>query len=283
MGGVAHTGREQEPERTESPRLLVVTSAAIEGPELRREVEGHVDGREAEVHVVAPALADSRFHHAMGDVDEPIEEATELLERSLEELRGAGLEVSGFVGDSDPLIAIEDALQVFDADEILLLTHDEEEGRWLEADAFERARAKFQRPITHVVVRRDPGGTEHVAEVEQAPGGAEAPEGELEGESENMPPISVRDLAGITVALVGTAILIVLAATCGEDGHEGFDSFGCAARMLIAGGVLLINLTHVVGLVLFQSVGYRGPWERFFARMAIFGTPVAVLVSLLIA
>lgn len=284
MGGVAHTDQQHHRRGGGSTRILVVTAATITGPELRNEIESHVDGSDTHVHVVAPALADSRFHHAMGDVDEPIDEASDRLEGSLAELRGAGLQATGFVGDSDPLIAIEDALQVFDADEILLLTHGAEDARWLEADAFERARHKFEPPITHIVVERAEGGARHVAGVEQAPPGAEPPPGrEVEGRSGNVPPVSIRDLAGISVALVGTAILVVLAATCGETGHGAFDDFGCAARMLIAGAVLLINAAHVVGLVLFQSVGYRGPWERFFANFAIWGTPAAVVVSLLVA
>jgi hypothetical protein len=37
----------------------------------------------------------------------------------------------------------------------------------------------------------------------------------------------------------------------------------------------------VVGLLLFESVGYRGMFERFFARLSLFGTPAAIVVSLL--
>jgi hypothetical protein len=43
----------------------------------------------------------------------------------------------------------------------------------------------------------------------------------------------------------------------------------------------LVNIAHVVGLLLFESVGYRGLWERFFARLSLIGTPAAIIVSLL--
>jgi uncharacterized protein YqhQ len=89
-------------------------------------------------------------------------------------------------------------------------------------------------------------------------------------------------VAGIGVAIVGTVVLAILAASCdyGEDLTTGFN--GCTVRFLIAVGAALISLAHVVGLVLFESVRYHGLWERFFARMVLFGMPVAIAVSLLV-
>jgi hypothetical protein len=108
--------------------------------------------------------------------------------------------------------------------------------------------------------------------------------------SGNLPRFDRRDIAGILLAILGTAILIVLAALCDDtstSGHQGADSFtqfagGCAARFLIATGAALISLAHVVGLVLMESVGYRGVWERFFAKLILIGMPVAIVVSLLV-
>ncbi|HEX6229477.1 MAG TPA: hypothetical protein VFZ41_08480, partial [Solirubrobacterales bacterium] len=85
----------------------------------------------------------------------------------------------------------------------------------------------------------------------------------------------------ILVALIGTLVLALLAADC-ASGDEGEIVGACAARILIAIGVALINLAHVVGLLLFQSAGYEGLWSRFFARISLFGTPTAVVVSLLL-
>jgi len=284
MAGVAQTGDRRSYEGGGGFRLLVVVAEPIAGPQLRDQIERRAEGRDAAVRVVSPALTDSRLKHAMGDVDDAIADAGQRLEESLEEVRSAGVDASGSVGDSDPLLAIEDALEEFRADEILILTHEEGRGRWLEDDMFERARRKFEPPITHVVVEHDGSDSDRVADVERAPRGVEEPpEREVVGRSRNLPPYSLRDLAGIAVALVGTAILIVLAASCGGQGHEGFDDAGCAARILIAGGALLINLAHVVGLVLFQSLRYRGPGERFFALLSLWGTPIAVIVSLLVA
>lgn len=283
MAGVAGTGDRRNHEDGGRLNLLVVAAETIEGPELRSQIEQRTAERAATVHVVSPALTDSPLKHAMGDVDEAIETANSRLEESLEELRRSGVDASGAVGDSDPLLAIEDALQQFPADEILILTSGQDGQRWLEGDAFERARKKFEPPITHVVVERDRAGAERVADVEQAPRGVEPPDDtEVRGRSRNLPPLSLRDIGGIAVAGVGSLILVILAASCGGSGHEGFDNTGCAARILIAGAALLINLAHVVGLLLFQSVRYRGTWERFFARLSLWGTPVAVIVSLVI-
>jgi hypothetical protein len=52
--------------------------------------------------------------------------------------------------------------------------------------------------------------------------------------------------------------------------------------LLIALFGALINLARVVGLVFFQGVNYEGIWQRFFARLSMFGTPIAVAVSLVL-
>jgi hypothetical protein len=104
----------------------------------------------------------------------------------------------------------------------------------------------------------------------------------------NLPPFESKDLLGLVVAIVGTLILGVLAATCdsgpgAEIEHGGGTSTECLARILIAVGVALINAAHIVGLFLFESVGYRGFFARMFAILSLVLTPVAIVVSLLIA
>jgi hypothetical protein len=51
---------------------------------------------------------------------------------------------------------------------------------------------------------------------------------------------------------------------------------------LIAGAMGLVNLAHVVGLMLFQTVRYRGFWRDFFARLSLYGTLAAIVAALLI-
>ena len=53
-------------------------------------------------------------------------------------------------------------------------------------------------------------------------------------------------------------------------------------RDRIAIAIALINMAHVVGLTLFESVRYRGGFAKFFRDLALIGTPLAVLANLLI-
>lgn len=266
---------------SEPLHLLVVAGVAIEGLELRRSITQFLRNRDAEVRVVAPAFVDSRVQAAMGDVDSSIDHARALLGRSLEELKRAGIRASGDVGDSDPELAISDALQTFPADEILILTHPDEEATFLEREAFDKAKGAFEQPIHHIVVEGG-GDAAHPTEVESAPAGIEdtSEEKEIGGRGGNLPALSIRDIAGIGVAIVGTLILAVLAGSC-ESGDEPI-SGGCAVRVGLAVGVGLISLAHVVGLVLFESVRYRGGFERFFADLVLWGMPPAIVFSLLI-
>jgi hypothetical protein len=71
---------------------------------------------------------------------------------TLAALRAAGVDVDGWVGDADPLLAIEDALAVFPADELLIATHPEERSNWLAHDLVGRACARFSLPVLHLVV-----------------------------------------------------------------------------------------------------------------------------------
>ena len=49
-------------------------------------------------------------------------------------------------------MAIEDALRVFPADEIVISTHPPDRSRWLERGVVDRAREQIDLPISHVVV-----------------------------------------------------------------------------------------------------------------------------------
>ena len=133
-------------------RLLVVANETIQGESLLEEIRGRCHDRDCEILVVTPALASSRASHWASDVDEAIELARQRMELSLIEIERLGLKAKGVIGDSDPNIAIEDALRVFSADEIVISTHPPERSRWLEHGVVNRARETIDLPITHVVV-----------------------------------------------------------------------------------------------------------------------------------
>lgn len=265
-------------------RVLVVVDEAVAGCELRDRLVAELGRDVGEVFVVAPALAASALEHTMGDVDAAIGPAEERLRRTLEELRRAGIEASGEVGDSEPMLAIGDEIQKFHPDQVLLVAHRDEDGAFAERGLLEQAERDLDLPVVELVVDR--AAPPHVLDVQET----EPHPGRREGwqPSSNWPPLSKRDLGGIFVAVLGTLLLGVLAAECvgdasgASDFEEGRLGAACAARILIATGMALINLAHVVGLFLFQSVGYEGMWNRFFARLSLFGTPLALAASLLL-
>jgi hypothetical protein len=100
--------------------------------------------------------------------------------------------------------------------------------------------------------------------------------------SANTPPLSREDIIGIAVAAIGTAALILIAVISVSSDHTNPYSWVTIARVLIATGILLINLAHLVGILFFESVDYHGPFQKLFARLSIFGTLTALAVSLLI-
>jgi GABA permease len=133
-------------------RLLVVANETVEGAALLDEVRDRCRGRDSEILVVTPALASSRASHWASDIDEAIELARQRMELSLIAIGELGLKARGEIGDSDPNVAIEDALRVFQADEIVISTHPPERSRWLEHGVVDRAREQIDLPISHVVV-----------------------------------------------------------------------------------------------------------------------------------
>jgi GABA permease len=133
-------------------RLLVVANETVGGEALLEEIRGRCRDRSCKILVVTPALAGTRASHWASDIDEGIELARQRMELSLIAIDQLGLKARGEIGDSDPNVAIEDALRVFPADEIVISTHPPHRSRWLENGVVERARNEIDLPITHVVV-----------------------------------------------------------------------------------------------------------------------------------
>jgi len=266
--------------------VLVLTTEAVGGDAARTvvdEIRRRATNGDPEVRVVCPALAESGLKQTLGDIDGAIEPARERLDATLETLRSAGVEASGDVGDSDPVIAIGDQLRQHPVDRIVVVGHAEEDERaHVEKELLDRIDREFEQPATELLVRGH-GEDERVADRAAASPGAKRAE-EDHRFSRNLPPFRKQDLLGIAVALIGTIVLIILAADCPDrDEEQGGPLMtiagGCAIRYLLAGGFFLINLGHVGALLLMESVGYRGPFERFFARISLIGTPLAIVGS----
>jgi uncharacterized membrane protein len=132
-------------------RVLVVANETVGGGALLDEIRYRTKGRRSEILVVTPAIT-SQVKHWVSDVDDAIAEADRRREESVRAIEATGLQARGEVGDSDPNVAIEDALRTFPADELIISTHPPQRSRWLERGVVERAREEIDRPVTHVVV-----------------------------------------------------------------------------------------------------------------------------------
>jgi hypothetical protein len=261
-------------------RLLAIVTDALDGPEPIEQIRRAANGNGTEVRVVVPAVEATSFRHTLGDVDEPTREAEARLKTSLQRLRAAGVSASGEVGDPDPVQAAQDALLKAPADEIVIFERESEQARWFEEGLFEKAKASLEPPLRMVVLHAGDGDGERVVAVEEAGRGTVGKEEDDLAVSENMPQFSSRDLAGIAIAIVGTITAAVLAAVAASG--SGPEAGWKAVAIGVAGGIALINLAHVVGLTLFESVRYRGGFAKLFRTLSLLGTPLAVLINLAI-
>jgi hypothetical protein len=121
----------------------------VSGEALKQAVGDDV-AESAEVLVVAPAL-ESRTRWILDDPDAAIRRADEVQEETVARMDEEGMDAAGDTGEADPLLAVQDALQTFDADEIVLFTHQSEKSNWLEEGLVEEARARFEAPVRHLV------------------------------------------------------------------------------------------------------------------------------------
>jgi len=133
-------------------RILVVANETVGGAELRELIGRRAEGVREDVLVVCPAL-NTKLHTWLSDEDGARAAAQERLDASLVRLRHDGVAARGEIGDGDPLQALEDALRVFPADEIVVSTHPPGRSHWLERGVVEQARLRFDVPVTHVVVK----------------------------------------------------------------------------------------------------------------------------------
>jgi len=162
---VLRRGRQEPPVKAapaagppDEHRILVVANETVGGPELLDVLRGRAARGRTVVMVVSPAL-NSPVKTWTSDEDGARAAAGDRLAASLVAMRAVGLDATGEVGDGDPVRAIEDALRTFRPDELVVSTHPPGRSNWLERGVVERARERFELPLTHVVVdlERPPG------------------------------------------------------------------------------------------------------------------------------
>ncbi len=125
-------------------RLLVLATAPVDAAAVREALPGEdLDG--AEVLVVSPAVNESPVAFWVSDSDEAIADAESAGRESATALEEAGAgRTRATTGESEPLVALQDALATFPADRIVLFVSDDEHD--LRAAAEER----FDVPVSEV-------------------------------------------------------------------------------------------------------------------------------------
>jgi hypothetical protein len=135
---------------SEPANVLVVAHQTAATAPLLEAVRERARRSPARFHLVVP----SRPHgldKLMDPADHGHDEATRAMEDALPKLSSAaGSEVTGEVGDAEPLMAIQDALTRGDYDEIIISTLPLGVSRWLRLDVISKARA-LGPPVTHVL------------------------------------------------------------------------------------------------------------------------------------
>ena len=133
-------------------RILVIANETAPSDTLYDTVRAQVDGLgSTRVLVVAPVL-DPRLRHWLSDEDDARKSAVRRLQLCVERLVRAGVDAEGAMGDADPLRAIDDALTMFPAGQLIIATHPEGGSNWLAQDLVGRAARRFGLPVTHIVI-----------------------------------------------------------------------------------------------------------------------------------
>lgn len=274
---MAASAESSEPASSQPPprRVLVVAAGVPADVDLIEEVRRGRPGTAVEVAVVAPVVEESPAKRAAGELDSAREDAEWRLEDSLARMRNGGLPAEGWVGDTDPVLAAEDALRAFPADEVLVFESPEGHARWLEDGLLERAREILDRPLRLAGASGEAAPARPAAERAAPQAGGEARD-EV-GLGPYLPGVLRGDLAAVAVGIVGTILAILFfAAGPGTEAGPG------AVQGLIALAAVLINVGHGIAIVLFESIRYRGGFQTFVRDVTLVYTPLAALANLLI-
>ena len=133
-------------------KLLVLTPEPIDAALLRSTLGEEVEG--AEVLVISPASNRSKVAFWVSDSDEAIEEAETAQVDTVERLEEEGVDAAGDTGESEPAVAIQDALATFKADRIVIVSHPEGDRDYREDEGLADAESRFGVPVTHALISR---------------------------------------------------------------------------------------------------------------------------------
>lgn len=137
---VEHVVVDLDAERADVKRVLVVANQTAGGEALVRRLKEIAADTPSTFVVILPQGQGA-------DAGDPHERLAQTLER----LQDEGLEAAGQVIDPDPFTGIQNALQFYPADEIVISTFPETRSGWLRSDLIERVRRITSKPVEHLV------------------------------------------------------------------------------------------------------------------------------------
>jgi uncharacterized protein YciI len=137
---VEHVVVDLDAERDDTKRTLVVANQTVASPELLEALKKKASEGPRRFIVIAP----QEDSNSEGDPHER-------LAKTLEELEEAGLQAVGQVEHHDPYTAIQNALQFYAPDDIVISTFPETRSGWLGGDLIGRVETSTGKPVEHVV------------------------------------------------------------------------------------------------------------------------------------
>ena len=143
---VEHVVVDIDSERDDVKRTLVVANQTVGGRELIDHLKQKAEGEPRGFIVICPQSGDGDDDNGEGPDD-----AHERLAHTLAELQDAGLQAVGQVAHSDPYTAVQNALQFYAPDDIVVSTFPATRSGWLRSDLIGRIEEATGKPVEHVV------------------------------------------------------------------------------------------------------------------------------------
>jgi len=126
-------------------RVLVVANRTADSEGLAHALSERPDAADAAFTLLVPATRRGP------DRPQGLETARSQIEAGVKRLRDAGLDVTGIVGDPDPIVAVAEAWKPGAFDEVIVSTLEGDASRWLEFDLPHRIAKLTDCQVQHVV------------------------------------------------------------------------------------------------------------------------------------
>jgi DNA-binding LacI/PurR family transcriptional regulator len=136
---VEHVVVDLDAERDDTKRTLVVANQTVASEELLELLRRKAAEEPRRFIVICPQSGEENGHGA------------ERLAHTLKALEDAGLDAVGQIVHPDPYTAIQNALQFYAPDDIVISTFPETRSGWLRSDLVGRVQATTGKPVQHVI------------------------------------------------------------------------------------------------------------------------------------